>query len=256
MKKFICILISLAMIFAFVACNKPDDPKDDPQQEEPKENVIANDDFFKLISGQWDCPAQKHSFQVRVYKEDSKYIISLDQDGMVHRTEMKKVVLDDAKKEYTVTLGKMEDDLKIETLHIVFSEKSGAKVLTAENIYDGNKLVEYMQSATEYKYYPLAGKTYKANIEGTPAEYQPFVSFYADGTFDYLENVYAGLIHIKGDFEVIGDEIWCFVTENGDMQGYAGADTFLLTFAIDGDDLTLNSSICMSQPGTKLSLVK
>lgn len=85
----------------------------------------------------------------------------------------------------------------------------------------------------------------------TSDEYLPRFTIATDYSFEFTENVYAGMGKYKGWCQRTDDACWiCDVTDASSMQGFKGDDVKIIKFE-DKDDksVVLKTELCMSREG-------
>jgi hypothetical protein len=82
-------------------------------------------------------------------------------------------------------------------------------------------------------------------------EYLPSITIATDYSFEFVENVYAGMGKYKGWCQRTDDACWiCDVTDASMMQGFAGDDVKIIEFEDKGENsLVLKTDLCMSMAG-------
>ena len=81
--------------------------------------------------------------------------------------------------------------------------------------------------------------------------YLPTLTIATDYSFEFVENVYAGMGKYKGWCQRTDDACWiCDVTDASMMQGFAGDDVKVIEFEDKGDkSVVLKTDLCMSRAG-------
>ena len=93
-------------------------------------------------------------------------------------------------------------------------------------------------------------------IPDTAPQYFPQLELFKDGTFVFTENCYAGMGHYRGTYEETADgSVLCYVTDNKEMQGFAGQGVTLIRFEYaEPNTLMLDTDLCMSLKGDTFNL--
>ena len=93
-------------------------------------------------------------------------------------------------------------------------------------------------------------------IPDTSEQFYPQLELFKDGTFVFTENCYAGMAHYRGFWHESEDGfIVCDVTDNTEMQGFAGQDVTLIYFEYaEPNTLMLDTDLCMSRSGDTFNL--
>ncbi len=99
--------------------------------------------------------------------------------------------------------------------------------------------------------------SYHGAVNGVPIQFPPTVVFDSNGEFDFTENCYAGMAHLKGTYVKNDIEYICTVTDASSMRGVKGADVKEIIFKIrDADTIVLSTEICMSEIGDEFRINK
>ena len=236
MKRIVLIFLVL-LILAGCAPNKTPGGNDGKPENVPLEELY---NVLKGGKGKWMAYGEKTTESIYVVLDNGKYILHIDQSGALTNSqgnEIKSCSRDKSSGKYMIVYG--SDTLNVQV--------SGDRI-SAENIYDGNKITEYVYVADEAPHstrYVLSGKDPSEVI----TEYLPYVELYSDGTFVFVENVYSGMAEIRGTYVNENGKYTCSITDKSAMQGYAGYELDTLTFHMAGGGLELADNICMSKKG-------
>lgn len=109
----------------------------------------------------------------------------------------------------------------------------------------------------DYYYGSQPFAVYQRENKGDVAEeYNPKLEVFEDSTFVFTENLYAGMGHYRGTFEVKDGLLYCHVDDASEIQGFAGQDVKDIIFDFgdeEGNTLILQTDLCMSLNGDVFS---
>ena len=253
MKQVIKCLFVLMLMMSLCSCKK---------EEEPviKETTVSIKDFMDKVnlglpsdSGSqyiYECPCQNGDYDLVFYYENDRPLVSMINNGVINnaytevKAEIASVTLNEDTKIYTLNLVDYDSPLKYNTLHIDFSNFDKDKVINAENIFDENKLVEYM--AVLYEPLPFI------SFEGEKITYynqsnDSFFILYGDKTFEFTEIMGMGADLLTGTW-LESDGILHLDCESSTI--YVGDSLVTkIDFNIeDSDTLILQNELLSSKP--------
>ena len=108
---------------------------------------------------------------------------------------------------------------------------------------------EALKGKTGYTYNKFI---HESTTEVADDRFLPVIEFFADGTFVFTENCYAGMGQYKGTYEKTDIGYVCYVEDASTMQGFAGQDVKTISFEnYDAALILLQTDLCMSRKGDK-----
>ena len=116
--------------------------------------------------------------------------------------------------------------------------------------------IESSPESTDVPQFSNSSETYYSTSENFSDPYLPSITFYSDGTFIMIENLYEGMGQYEGTYTYDGNYYECTVTSK-DFSGFAGDDVKLIEFArFDASLITLLTDLCGSRAKDIFSLNK
>ena len=253
MKKIILILLSLFIAIGLCACTpstSPDPtpdptPTPDPGPEVTDEVDVSVMDFLKAMryeEGRWECPGQYSTMKLDFYVQDNRGWVNMIESGeelTEDKYEIISVKYSSSKHLYTARLREEGLDNVNFEMHVDVERLSLGYIKADSNI-GPEGMLEYIFTEISV----LA--RYELHDEDVADMYRPYLELYMDGTFIMYENLYEGMGYIYGHYEPVQDLYYLVVTDNSDLQGFAGYETKEIYFqmASNSDALILQTDIC------------
>lgn len=266
MKKITIALISILMVLTLCSCSKnennnkpniPVEPKPDPVLEVEKDVEVSL--LIEQLLGIWACPNQYDNFYATFTKdEDGMYYLGEEsnESGVIARIDS--VSYNSETKLYRLSLTGNEEPLEYDSLIVDIANIQDG-FIKIQNPYENMELCEYI-SVKEYSD-PSANmgttRVYQyEDIDLNPL-YYPTLLLNEDMTFIFTENMYAGMLDIVGEYEIIDGDVVLTIQNQEDLQGFSCEGLQIIVLEThDEDTLILKTDVCYSRTDAIFSFIE
>ena len=267
MKKLLAMVLVLMMFVSLSACTKNNNdntgsnqdvnPKPDPKTEVEKDVEVSS--VIDPLLGFWACPSLNDDFYVTFTADnEGNYFIEerKNDEGKTARIDSVSYISD--AKQYRLSLTGCDETLPYDSL-LLDTAKLKDGYIDIQNPYSDMNMFEYLyirdyegSISTSY-----STRVYKyEDIDLNPL-YYPTLLLNDDMTFVFTENMYAGMLDIVGEYEIIDGKVVLTIQNQEDLQGFSCEGLQIIALkTYDEDTLVLQTDVCYSRTDAIFSFIE